>query len=240
MPIASGCSAGHAEAISGVDGTYAAHLRGDLRDHLGAWPGLRPDFAMSGFLGLMAENGTDISTAPPAPALAALIFFASAVTVPFFNALLALGEEIGWRGYLLPRLMPLGKPAAYAISGVVWALWHLPLILVGFNYPGYPVLGIFAFILLVTAIGVIENEVFLRYSNSTLLAAWVHGLFNCQRLGLWGLIFVGINPLIGGHVGAVGIVVFWIVGLIVLRVYAAQGHASGSNAASGRPSAVPG
>ena len=37
------------------------------------------------------------------------------------------GEEIGWRGYLLPRLSGrVGLPAASLIVGVIWACWHLP------------------------------------------------------------------------------------------------------------------
>jgi hypothetical protein len=123
---------------------------------------------------------------------------------------------------LLPHLTPLGKPAAYAISGVVWGLWHLPLVLVGLTYPGYPILGILGFILLVSAINVIENELYLRYQRSTLLAAWIHGLFNTQKLGVWSLIFVGINSLLGGYAGLVGIVIFWIAALVVARFYGAK------------------
>lgn len=184
----------------------------------------QPDFAMSAFLGSMEAAGADISTAPSASVLIPVLFLASAVTGPFINTLFALGEEIGWRGYLLPRLMPLGKPAAYAIGGVVWALWHVPIILIGFTYPGYPMLGILAFIVLVSAINVIENEAFLRYGNTTLLAAWIHGLFNSQKLGLWGVIFVGVNPLIGGYAGLIGMIVFWIVAVIVMRLYSVQRH----------------
>ena len=41
---------------------------------------------------------------------------------------LVAGEEIGWRGFLLPRLLPrLGPWGASAATGVIWALWHLPL-----------------------------------------------------------------------------------------------------------------
>ncbi len=39
------------------------------------------------------------------------------------------GEELGWRGYLLPRLVPLGPIKASLIIGVAWGLWHAPLIL---------------------------------------------------------------------------------------------------------------
>ena len=44
-------------------------------------------------------------------------------------ALGALGEEVGWRGYLLPRLMPLGRWPAMFATGFLHGVWHLPLIL---------------------------------------------------------------------------------------------------------------
>lgn len=47
---------------------------------------------------------------------------------------LAFAEEIGWRGYLLPRLLWLGEGAALLVSGVVWVGWHLPYILLTPNY----------------------------------------------------------------------------------------------------------
>ncbi|MBP3856426.1 MAG: CPBP family intramembrane metalloprotease [Ruminiclostridium sp.] len=59
----------------------------------------------------------------------------------------AFGEEWGWRGYMMPKLMELmPKPAAVAAGGVIWGLWHAPLTAAGHNfgvdYPGYPWLGI--------------------------------------------------------------------------------------------------
>jgi len=64
---------------------------------------------------------------------------------------LTFGEEWGWRGYLLPQLLPLGQWPALLLSGAIWGLWHTPLILLGFDYPLHPVLGV----LLITLVGVI-------------------------------------------------------------------------------------
>jgi membrane protease YdiL (CAAX protease family) len=62
------------------------------------------------------------------------------VTIP-----LLWGEEFGWRGYLQPRLAP-GKPLLAAVlTGIIWAVWHYPLILRGANYPGNPWLGLLLF-----------------------------------------------------------------------------------------------
>src|SRR5205085_48045 len=60
-----------------------------------------------------------------------LLLIVAAIYVPF-----TLGEEYGWRGYLLPRLLPLGEVRASALVGLLWAVWHLPLLLAGLNYPG--------------------------------------------------------------------------------------------------------
>ncbi|WP_280443337.1 type II CAAX endopeptidase family protein [Nocardia brasiliensis] len=45
----------------------------------------------------------------------------------------ALGEELGWRGYLLTRLIDAGIPRPILVGGLIWAAWHLPLI-IGGNY----------------------------------------------------------------------------------------------------------
>jgi len=51
------------------------------------------------------------------------------VSAPF-----ALGEEVGWRGWLLAALRPLGTWPAVLVTGVVWGLWHAPIVLLGYNF----------------------------------------------------------------------------------------------------------
>ena len=66
------------------------------------------------------------------------------LTLPLWVLLLtpfSFGEEWSWRGYLLPQLLPLGQWRALLISGAIWGLWHAPLIVLGANYPGHPILG---------------------------------------------------------------------------------------------------
>ena len=66
---------------------------------------------------------------PPQPfALAVLPSLAILMGLEIF---LGFGEEYGWRGYLLPRLMPLGEVKATLTLGSIWALWHLPVIISG-------------------------------------------------------------------------------------------------------------
>ncbi len=176
-----------------------------------------PDWHLQGFYSLVATTGADMSTAPNPTMLLILFTFMTVLVSPFFNTLFGLGEEIGWRGFLLPRLMPLGKWKAYAILGVIWGLWHAPLVLVGFNYPGHPLLGLLLMILLTEAIGLFINELTLRY-QSAILAGWVHGVFNSQSYGIWRmLLFYNTNPILGGITGLVGIAVLTVLGVGTIR-----------------------
>jgi hypothetical protein len=172
----------------------------------------QPDWTLDQFRAMFITAGINFPPIPnPAQALLGL-FFASIVVAPFFNGLIALGEEIGWRGYLLPRLMPLGRTRAYLILGVIWGLWHMPLVLIGFTYPGQPILGTLMFVAMTTAIGIYINELTLQ-NNSCVLAAWAHGIFNCQKLGVWSLLFPQVNPLVGGFSGVIGILVWLALGV---------------------------
>jgi hypothetical protein len=176
------------------------------------------DLQMTAFMETIATTGADMSDAPPAGALIAILFFASTVTIPVVNSLFALGEEIGWRGFLLPKLLPLGRMRAHIVLGIIWALWHLPLIVAGYAYPRVsPVLGIVAFSGLLIALSVVIDELVMRNKQSAILAGWLHGLFNSQKLGIWTLIFPGANPLLGGYTGLVGIVVWAVIAAVVYR-----------------------
>jgi membrane protease YdiL (CAAX protease family) len=61
---------------------------------------------------------------------------ASATYLTVIGCLLTAGEEIGWRGYMLTRLIDAGVPRPVLTSGLIWGLWHLPLILTGIYAAG--------------------------------------------------------------------------------------------------------
>jgi membrane protease YdiL (CAAX protease family) len=62
-------------------------------------------------------------------------------TLLLLESILGFGEEYGWRGYLLPRLMPLGEIPATLILGLIWSLWHFPVVLAGVLL-AFPTLGL--------------------------------------------------------------------------------------------------
>src|SRR5262245_53544396 len=93
-----------------------------------------------------------------------------------FSTPVQAGEEIGWRGYALPRLASrLGLGVASVVLGVIWASWHLPLFFipggnVGESFPTYP--------LAVTAISVAMAWLYWRTGGSLLLTMLMHAAVN--------------------------------------------------------------
>ena len=65
-----------------------------------------------------------------------LVLAATIVTI--FSVRTAAGEEIGWRGYMLTRLIDAGVPMPVLVSGIIWGLWHVPLIVSGVYLAGPP------------------------------------------------------------------------------------------------------
>src|SRR5207247_5450223 len=85
--------------------------------------------------------------------LASVYAFSLSISI---NIIFTFGEEFGWRGYLLPRLAPLGGVPAAMITGIIWGLWHTPLIVLdSYNYLGHPYLGVAMTVLFTVALGMI-------------------------------------------------------------------------------------
>jgi len=69
-------------------------------------------------------------------------FLLTGVVYSLISGIMTLGEEIGWRGYLQKKLLENNSISRSLIFlGIIWGFWHLPLILSGYNYPEYPILG---------------------------------------------------------------------------------------------------
>ena len=89
---------------------------------------------------LAATAGSQIGYRPTSPELFALIYILIAATVLMLLSIMsALGEEIGWRGLLVPELFKTTTFTRTALlSGLIWVIWHLPLILFGDYNNGAP------------------------------------------------------------------------------------------------------
>jgi membrane protease YdiL (CAAX protease family) len=152
----------------------------------------------------------------PPPRVLALAIFAQAMTLGVLvTSVATFGEEFGWTGYLLVQLLPLGRWRAALLYGAVWGLWHAPIIAAGFNYPGYPALGVAMMCALTAAFALTQTALRLR-SDSVLLTSFFHASVNTQGLGVVPLLVVGASPVLGGVTGVVGIAAFAAVGAALL------------------------
>lgn len=135
---------------------------------------------------------------------------------PFLGLLISFGEEYGWRGYLQPALEPLGKIKGTLLLGVIWGIWHWPVIWMGYNYPGQPVLG--SLMMVGYAIVLAFILAYAVYKGKGLwIAAFLHALNN-QTLSFFnGLVYkVNDNTLAFG-MGIFGLLCFAVVVLLILR-----------------------
>lgn len=113
-----------------------------------------------------------------------------ALTVYFPYVLIALpfgpmGEELGWRGYLLPKLLEKHNPlTASMILGFIWTFWHVA----SFSFPGAAIPSIFnvtsftILLYLATLFGetLLITYIYLKTQGSVLLAILFHAVFNAS------------------------------------------------------------
>lgn len=152
------------------------------------------DLSFSAIREAMAQApGADL--VPPTGVVVIQILF-SLTLAPLINTFLALGEELGWRGFLLPELLPLGQWRAILLSGVIWGFWHAPTILQGHNYPNNPVLGVLLMVVFSVLVGAFFSWIYLR-TRSPWAPALAHGSLNATA-GLPLLFLTGVNMTIGG------------------------------------------
>jgi uncharacterized protein len=112
-------------------------------------------------------------------------YFVIGLMVNFFANIC---EEIGWRGFALPRLQKRHNAfIATLIVGTLWAFWHLPTVfLVGNPMAEYPFLW---FIIILTN-AFIYTWIYNSTKGSILLVALFHGSLN-----VWGLFITGVSPI---------------------------------------------
>lgn len=215
------------------------NLRGNLKYYALVWPG----FALLIFLGAalyfiifpdhfdsemgyvqvllkaQAESAgasADTVTAQQAKRAVTNQLMMGVVMAPLLNLLPCLGEEWGWRGYLLPRLLKQFKTVpALLLGGLIWGLWHAPLTVMGHNYGvgyrGYPVTGILSMCIFCIVMGIILSYVTIK-TKSCLPAVVGHGMLN--GLAAFGVYFtslekpynVFLGPSCVGLIGGAGFI----------------------------------
>lgn len=135
------------------------------------------------------------------------------------NAIAGFGEELGWRGFLLREYANMKFWKASLYIGIIWGVWHAPLILQGHNYSEHPILGVF----MMTIWCILLTPFFIYVTikaNSVIAAAVMHGTLNAIA-GIAILLVSGGNDLTIGFTGVSGFAAL-IVLLFILFIYDSQ------------------
>lgn len=133
----------------------------------------------------------------------------SVLNLPF-----AFGEELGWRGLLLRETQTLGFFPSNLLIGIVWGVWHAPIIVQGHNYPDHPVTGVLMMVAFTTVMSF--PLAYSRFKTRSILGPSVfHAALNA--VGAIPLIFVvAPNPLFGSTPGVAGIIVGTVISIAIV------------------------
>lgn len=202
---------------------YVIPLAYALLAYLGIWLLGYGGFADAENLAGIAQS---LGLTGAAPATTVLAYFFALAGPAFVSALATgLGEEIGWRGFLAPRLVGLlGFTGGTLAVGAIWAAWHLPLILSGgYNQGTEWWFAVPCFVAMVLGLSVIMTWLRLR-SNSVWPCAILHGSHNL-------FVQAFFTPLTGARgsvtpyaVGEFGVAVPAVVVLVAIWFWAQRGR----------------
>lgn len=171
----------------------------------------------SGFgaqLAALAASAPGAGQLPPIGLLVVLQLIALPIG-GIVNGLFAVGEEVGWRGYLLPALMArMGTPGALLVSGAIWGLWHAPVILLGYDFGRADPVGVVLMVVACMLLGVLFG--WLRIAGGNIWpAVFAHGGLNAAAGLLTLLVAAGERPD-PAVVGPLGYVAWGVMAAIIL------------------------
>ncbi len=90
----------------------------------------------------------------------------------------ALGEELGWRGFLIPKLTQVNLKHPFFVSGLIWAAWHFPLIIWGdYATSDLPILSVLLFTVMIVCSGIFIAWLRME-SGSVWVAMFYHACHN--------------------------------------------------------------
>jgi membrane protease YdiL (CAAX protease family) len=170
-------------------------------------------------------------SSPLGLAVPTVVFVGGAVGLP-----LTLGEEYGWRGYLLPRLLPLGEFKATLIVGLIWTMWHVPILLIGLNYPQQSLIMVLpVFTITVVLMAFPFTWLFVDSRSSVIAVALMHSVLNATGDTFTSSRYLHGDPLVVSAGGSIAAVILF---MIVLAYGAVRYSISRTNTSVDREPGV--
>jgi len=149
--------------------------------------------------------------------LALVVAFGLAVTgIPLSGLAVVFGEEYGWRGFLQDELVKLGKRRGVAIVGLVWGLWHFPVILSGAHTYPSTILGLGLGLVFFVLWGFVQSYAVLK-ARSIWLAAFLHGVVNSVYAFMLEYVARPDDKVLSFGLGVYGLTCLAVVVLFILR-----------------------
>ncbi|MDO9533849.1 MAG: CPBP family intramembrane metalloprotease [Bacillota bacterium] len=136
---------------------------------------------------------------------------------PVQNIVFGFGEEFGWRGYLVNKLLPWGLWNTILVSGIIWGLWHAPLILMEHNFPENPYLGILIMTLATISLGAVLIWLRLK-TGSAVVVGFAHGVLN-GTLFLGGAFVPTASMLWVNPIGLIGLPLLTLLAYSLFRFF---------------------
>jgi membrane protease YdiL (CAAX protease family) len=165
----------------------------------------RPDFTLARAIASPTMGPIAMSIASGHPVVPRLL------TTALASAPILWGEEFGWRGYLQQRLYADRPIYAASATGAIWAVWHFPVTLRGYDYPDHPLWGS----LVLIPVAILFSFIFawiLRRSGSIWACSLAHAATNGVGGMLMMLWFAGASgPTILSYGGVLAIPPLFIV-----------------------------
>lgn len=126
------------------------------------------------------------------------------------------GEEFGWRGFLQSELFKSGRIRGVFILGLIWGVWHYPVIWMGHNYPGQPVWGSAVMTAYTVLLGIVLSYVMLK-TRAIWLVAFLHAINNQTLAFLNSFIYQVKEPINSFSIGVWGLFLVLPIVFILLR-----------------------
>lgn len=144
----------------------------------------------------------------------------------FFSFFSALGEELGWRGFLHTKLVALQIPHPFLITGLIWAVWHWPLILYAdYATSEHPILSLALFTIMVMSAGVLIGWI-REKSGSVFTAALFHSVHNVWIQAIYPAFLKSgsLDPYFGGESGVFNALFYAALAIFIYKKYLIQGQ----------------